>query len=162
MTFKRALSITGLDIRKMASVSACFPFCFGAFDDDGDLYCRSESNEPEEALEMLVDKCYRKTCTLVRLEQGYRCFRCGRIVPLENDHIVPRSHGRNDRRENCRALCPRCHEYRHGHPREDLVPSVEVVAAVLGFGWEWGGTVWLKITPRARTSNDSNSRSSSD
>ena len=42
---------------------------------------------------------------------------CGRTYPLESpqlDHIVPRSHGRNDRLSNLQLLCRACHEAKTG------------------------------------------------
>jgi 5-methylcytosine-specific restriction endonuclease McrA len=53
---------------------------------------------------------------------GGNCAECGEAGPLECDHIVPCSHGRNDRIENLRALCRRCHGLRHGNL------AVEVIA----------------------------------
>lgn len=41
---------------------------------------------------------------------GWRCERCGKIAPLQRDHIRKRSRLGGDETENAQALCPRCHE----------------------------------------------------
>lgn len=40
----------------------------------------------------------------------YRCAKCGRILPLQRDHIQKRSRGGGDEDENAQVLCPRCHD----------------------------------------------------
>lgn len=39
----------------------------------------------------------------------YRCAKCGRILPLQRDHIKKRSQGGGDEDENAQLLCLRCH-----------------------------------------------------
>ena len=56
---------------------------------------------------------------IVMERAGWKCSACGRIAPLQADHIIPRSHGRDDRVTNLRALDDPCHRRRHGekvHP----------------------------------------------
>lgn len=65
------------------------------------------------ALGKFVDVNYRIISQAVFNEQFWRCLNCGKSHPLTIDHIIPRSHGRSDARENLRALCVPCHEDRH-------------------------------------------------
>jgi 5-methylcytosine-specific restriction enzyme A len=37
------------------------------------------------------------------------CRACGRVGRVEIDHIIPRSRGGTDKRENLQPLCPKCH-----------------------------------------------------
>lgn len=42
----------------------------------------------------------------------HRCVYCGKLLDLdtmEADHIIPRSHGRNDSPENLQTVCADCH-----------------------------------------------------
>jgi hypothetical protein len=58
------------------------------------------------ALTSLVNMVYRHHSRVVVEKQRWRCAECGaKGVPLEIDHIVPRSKGRDDRVSNLRALC---------------------------------------------------------
>ena len=45
---------------------------------------------------------------------NWKCSNCGATTGLDVDHKVMRSHGRDDRIENLRALCAGCHRQRHG------------------------------------------------
>ena len=47
-------------------------------------------------------------------EQDYRCARCGERKPLQVHHIVFKSHGGTDDRENLEGRCAACHDAIHG------------------------------------------------
>jgi 5-methylcytosine-specific restriction endonuclease McrA len=40
----------------------------------------------------------------------WRCAKCGKLGPLQRDHIRKRSQGGGDEIENAQPLCPKCHE----------------------------------------------------
>jgi 5-methylcytosine-specific restriction endonuclease McrA len=40
----------------------------------------------------------------------WRCEHCGRILPLQRDHIKKRSQLGGDEWENAQMLCARCHD----------------------------------------------------
>lgn len=87
-------------------------------------------------LEDLVEAHYRKQGALVRREQGYRDFLTGRIIPLQIDHIHARSHGRDDRRENLRAVSAWAHDLIH-RKNQILEPHPYVLRAMRWHGWGW-------------------------
>jgi 5-methylcytosine-specific restriction endonuclease McrA len=45
------------------------------------------------------------------------CVRCGSIVDLTADHIVPRSRGGTDHLTNIQVLCRSCNSRKHNHLR---------------------------------------------
>lgn len=53
---------------------------------------------------------YLKQCEELFKKFGWRCANCGRILPLQRDHIKKRSQGGGDEMENAQPLCPRCHD----------------------------------------------------
>lgn len=75
--------------------------------------CRDYS--PSGALSRLVEAVYRILSARQREKQRGRCANCNELRPLEMDHIIPRSKGREDRQ--IRGLCRACHVVRHtrGH-----------------------------------------------
>lgn len=92
------------------------------------------------ALGRLVDIVYQCRSTQVRMEQKYRCFCCGRLGPLEIDHIKKRStFGRFDGRRNLRAMLPECHRSRHFNPKQSPTPHPKIVEAMRSVGLVWGG-----------------------
>ena len=66
------------------------------------------------AIDMLLKQNYKLISQIVFEEQEWKCAACGKIKPLEIDHIIPRARGRLDTRGNLRALCSSCHRARHG------------------------------------------------
>ena len=60
-------------------------------------------------------------------EQHYRCAHCGEVKPLQVHHIIFRSHGGGDQRENLEALCAECHHKKH--PTEAHIPASDVAWA---------------------------------
>lgn len=78
------------------------------------------SKDPVKMRNKLIDAAYRLHSALVRLRAGSRCEWCRLQKPGDIDHIVPRSHGRDDRIPNLRFLCSGrdgCHERRHKDPK---------------------------------------------
>lgn len=75
---------------------------------------RTEAKSKEEALEKLVDLGYRMRVLWVCRQQGWRCYNCGAVKPLEGHHKKFRSHGRVDVAANLVALCCACHGLQHG------------------------------------------------
>ena len=49
----------------------------------------------------------------LRAEQNWQCLFCGSQVELTTDHIRKQSDGGRHARRNLRALCHRCHKFRH-------------------------------------------------
>ena len=140
MTATQASRITGLEIREIDGEYGRH-VCYGAFEADGTEIARADSLHPKDALNRLVGILYQRTSYRVMHEQGFRCFSCGRLVPLQIDHIKKRSHGRDDTRLNLRAVGPECHELRHGKNAE-LKPHPKVLEAVkrhAGLIWHDGG-----------------------
>jgi hypothetical protein len=78
------------------------------------------SVDEQSAIGQFVDENYRIISKIVLTEQQWRCAGCRRSgIPLEIDHIIPRSQGRLDIRSNLRGLgsaagggCG-CHRKRH-------------------------------------------------
>ncbi len=48
----------------------------------------------------------------------WRCANCGRILPLERDHIKKRSQGGGDEYTNAQPLCHKCH-----NEKDNVAPS---------------------------------------
>lgn len=46
----------------------------------------------------------------VLLEQEYKCANCGRQLPLQMHHIVPKKLFGSNNRENIAGLCESCHD----------------------------------------------------
>ena len=53
---------------------------------------------------------YERQRQLIFEKFDWRCSCCGRILPLQRDHIVKRSRGGGDELENAQPLCPKCHD----------------------------------------------------
>ena len=66
---------------------------------------------PSAALSRLVERVYGILSARQREKQRGRCANCNELRPLEMDHIIPRSKGRDDRQ--IRGLCRPCHVIRH-------------------------------------------------
>lgn len=83
----------------------------------------SGKNRPE-VLGRLVDRIYRLRSREVMKRQGWRCWECGEVLPLQIDHRKPRSRGRDDRMDNLRALCATgCHDREHQGGRKNQQPE---------------------------------------
>jgi 5-methylcytosine-specific restriction endonuclease McrA len=52
---------------------------------------------------------YAKQRTELFEKYGWRCAKCGRLLPLQRDHIKKRSQGGGDEDANAQPLCPECH-----------------------------------------------------
>ena len=65
------------------------------------------------ALENLREMVYAEHSQIVFERAGWKCEDCGSVAPLTAHHQIFRSHGRDDRITNLRALDQRCHERRH-------------------------------------------------
>lgn len=52
---------------------------------------------------------YREQRNKILEKYDYRCAKCGRILPLQRDHIQKRSQGGGDEDENAQVLCAQCH-----------------------------------------------------
>lgn len=115
MTLARAESITGCTVN--VTNEAGWITVTGVNPDYGYTVI-AEGKSLVTSLGMFVHLNYKQISAIVREEQEYRCLLCGRLVALEIDHINMRSHGRDDRRANLRALGTRfscgCHARRHG------------------------------------------------
>jgi len=46
----------------------------------------------------------------IKERQGYKCFMCGQIKPLTQDHIIPLSHGGEYTADNIQGLCLSCND----------------------------------------------------
>lgn len=57
---------------------------------------------------------YVGLCYEIWIDTGKQCAKCGRSLPVFStelfDHIIKRSQGGGDTRENLRPLCGRCHD----------------------------------------------------
>lgn len=68
-----------------------------------------------EALRDLLGMVLSHHGLIVMGQQNWACAICGIVAPLETDHILLRSHGRDDRVTNLRGLCIEDHRGRHEH-----------------------------------------------
>lgn len=114
MTASRVAVITGCEITVGADPAKPHYFVASAYDGptlvaQGRACCR-----PAAALSDLVEKVYRIRCEEVRRRAKWRCEKCQAIKPIQVHHIKLRSHGRDDRITNLRALCQGCHSSEHG------------------------------------------------
>ncbi len=50
---------------------------------------------------------------LLKKLSGYRCLRCGELVKLTRDHIIPLSEGGTDYIDNIQPLCQSCNSIKH-------------------------------------------------
>lgn len=80
---------------------------------DGSEYARYLHADSQKALEGLAEHVYRLHIAEVFSAQEYRCVDCGERKELDPDHIIPRSRGRLDTRENIAGRCRSCHQKRH-------------------------------------------------
>ncbi len=96
---------------------------------------------------------------------NYRCEYCRTSskltgTPLVMEHILPRSLGGSDERDNLAAACYRCNEFK-GAKTEALDPETGQVVPLFNpridvwqahFAWGNGGTHLIGITPTGRAS----------
>jgi 5-methylcytosine-specific restriction endonuclease McrA len=96
---------------------------------------------------------------------NYRCEYCRTSskltgTPLVMEHILPRSLGGSDERDNLAAACYRCNEFK-GAKTEALDPETGQVVPLFNpridvwqahFAWGNGGTHLIGITPTGRVS----------
>jgi 5-methylcytosine-specific restriction endonuclease McrA len=96
---------------------------------------------------------------------NYRCEYCRTSskltgTPLVMEHILPRSLGGSDERDNLAAACYRCNEFK-GAKTEALDPETRQVVPLFNpridvwqahFAWGNGGTHLIGITPTGRAS----------
>ncbi len=155
MKIAQAERITGLEIRGGAldtgpNLGPWSMISYTAFEktDTGEKPYASVTarGSPASVLKKLVEEVYRTRAMQVRKEQGYRCFHSGQVgVPLEIDHIKKRSAGRDDRRENLRALGVEAHRRRHAEPKWNPEPHPRIRELMALVGLRWGGDGWEKI-----------------
>ena len=67
------------------------------------------------ALERLRDAVLAEHGFIAIDSQGWQCAECGRVLPLQVDHIRSRAHGRDDTVSNLRGVCAQDHARRHEH-----------------------------------------------
>lgn len=118
MTRKQVEKITGLTLWIDDSItSECI---YALQDDQGRAVVSRVGHKKDERkiLKALVEDNYSRVRFLVARKQNFRCAECGRLGPLEADHIKPRSKGRDDRIENLRMVCSGtgcgAHRRKHG------------------------------------------------
>lgn len=117
MTLNKAESITGYTIVRLDLDDG---FYFEAHDGP-EKVCAVGGKTESEGLESLVRKVYLIHSEIVRKRQQYRCADCSKFpTPLQVHHKIFRSHGRDDRVSNLKALCPSCHERAHGTKENDI------------------------------------------
>jgi HNH endonuclease len=76
--------------------------------------CMTIAATPELSLAMLLTSVFKLHSRIVLKRAGWKCSNCSRVTGLAVHHVVFKSHGRNDRIENLRALCAACHSAEHG------------------------------------------------
>lgn len=115
MTLKKATTITQLNIQIGPVHGYTRLFVASAFDPDTGLEVVSTQGvSPGEALELLVQANYQRVSRIVFRNQGWRCARCRKFLPLSAHHLKHRSKGRIDTVENLVALDSGCHALEHG------------------------------------------------
>lgn len=67
----------------------------------------------------LDDDSYERLRLQVLHRDSWRCQSCGAMSNLEVHHQQFRSHQGGDVENNLVALCKRCHQQAHSHPRND-------------------------------------------
>lgn len=107
MTQKKAERITGCEIRLVQFNNQHRAIA----SENGAPIAECYDYKPNMALGRLVEAVYRILSARQREKQKGRCANCGNVRPLEMDHIIPRSKGRDDRQ--IRGLCTECHQIRH-------------------------------------------------
>ena len=138
MTKHTAERITGLEIREIPKPGKKVgsAVTYAAYDGEVEVIRRTESGH-SATLAAVVDVLYRRTSRRVFEEQSYLCFVCGCLLPLQSDHIHPRSRGRCDQRHNLRGVCAECHQRITDNKLVDPQPNPKVLAAVQQHGWTW-------------------------
>lgn len=142
--------ITGLSVQEVACAGnpkkKFTSRTYTAYDGRLAVASLTTSEHPGNALKMLTDRIYKIRGDRVRTEQNYLCFCCARLAPLEIDHVQMRSHGRDDRRENLRAMGVDCHRRRHAEPTWVPMPHEKIVKLMAKAGLRWGGEAvgWVK------------------
>ena len=157
MTKAKAESITGTEIREIPRHGKVGnAVTLAAFLDGVEIIRRTESGVAA-TLSALVDTLYRRESRKAFEQQGWRCFVCGALTPLQADHIKPRARGRCDQRFNLRGVCAGDHQ-RITDNRIDPQPHPAVLAEVESHGWTWGPESnkrgWVRMDSGARPTLD--------
>lgn len=85
---------------------------------DGKPLATHGADHLKKALKGVVEKVYAINREAAFEKAGYRCVRCGKIVPLQAHHVIHRARGqRDDSVENLDPLCAEHHEQEHGAKR---------------------------------------------
>ena len=140
MTSKRAERIMSMEVRRIPSDLR--QYVYGAFNGGPEPIVRASGLTPAEALKRLVCANYERVGDIVFNEQRWRCAACYRLSPLQRHHIIPRSKGRVDKRENLVALDHGCHQaITDGRAVLEIHPRMVEVMRELGLrytptGWE--------------------------
>jgi len=92
-----------------------------------------------EAIGIAVEANYKRVAGITFKEQGFRCFVCGAIRPLQCDHIKPRARGRDDRRQNLRGVDATCHRKITDNVLKYPEPHPSVAKSMRDNGWAWQG-----------------------
>lgn len=112
------------------------------------IACSDPFRKASDALDDLVKKHYADRREDAFRRQRWRCFHCGRIVPLECDHIKSRARGqRLDTIENLRGLC---HDHHVAHTDNKMTPTIHPTVAdeAKKEGWAWAGEAggWIRTS----------------
>jgi hypothetical protein len=148
MTVQKAERITGMRVSVRRMTTGTYECSlFEAQEKDFPIVSGQGRTYPE-AISRAIEANYRRISTRVMKEQGYACFVCGKLRPLQIDHIHARStHGRNDRRENLRAVCADCHHKITNHILKSPEPHRSVLRFTVPGGLDWNGDLqqWQTI-----------------
>jgi hypothetical protein len=130
--------ITGLEILEIPRIGKKIgtAVTYAAYDDGVEVIRRTESGH-SATLSAVVEVLYKRTSRRVFEEQSFLCFVCGRLRPLQADHIHPRARGRCDQRWNLRGVCAEDHQLITDNKLVDPQPHPKVLSAVQRHGWTW-------------------------
>lgn len=144
MTARNAERITGMTVRQIPYGGRTKAYGLYIPDSDIEVFS-SHSGPPAESIQRLVELNYQRIKRQVFADQNWRCFHCFRILPLEADHIKPRSKGRDDSRTNLRGVCSGDHA--RITAGEKLDPHLRMVELMSKIGLSWLGCYDGAITP---------------
>ena len=136
MTRRSAEKITGCEIREIPRRGKIGNAVTFAALQEGVEVCRRTESGITHTLSALVDTLYKRESRKAFEQQGWRCFVCGGLKPLQADHIKPRAQGRCDLRHNLRGVCATCH-LKITDNQIDPQPHPAVLAEVQSHGWTW-------------------------
>lgn len=71
---------------------------------------------------------WSRTVARVKRRDRYTCQRCGSMLRLEVDHIIPRRVGGTDDLDNLRTLCHDCHLNRYEEAPQKSKPTSPLVS----------------------------------